>query len=128
MTFFFLGLTFYFNDMATTRNQCRRQRQHLGLFWMIVMQKIVIYDHIRHRNQHLLRAPYRNWNTERKMTLTRMFGMSNIIYHELLRMKIGPFQRLCARLRTYGLVDSIYVQVKEQVAIFLNTIEHDQRN
>ncbi|XP_022847636.1 uncharacterized protein LOC111370173 [Olea europaea var. sylvestris] len=57
-----------------------------------------------------------------------MFGTSDTICRDLLRMKIGPFPRLCARLRTYGLVDRKYVRIEEQVAIFLNTVGHDQRN
>ena len=50
-----------------------------------------------------------------------MFGMSDRICHNLLRMKIELFHRLCAQLRTYGLVE-------EQVTIFLNTVGHDERN
>ncbi|XP_022869247.1 uncharacterized protein LOC111388702 [Olea europaea var. sylvestris] len=57
-----------------------------------------------------------------------MFGTSDTICRDLLRMKIGPFQRLCARLRSYGLVDSKYVRIEEQFAIFLNTVGHDQRD
>ncbi|XP_022883645.1 putative nuclease HARBI1 [Olea europaea var. sylvestris] len=69
------------------------------------MQAIVIYKDLKHRARHLPRAPHTNWNSEREITLTRMFSTSNTICRDLLRMKIGPFQRLCARLRTYGLVD-----------------------
>ncbi|KAL2492497.1 putative harbinger transposase-derived nuclease [Abeliophyllum distichum] len=93
----------------------------------MVIQAIVIYDGIRRRARHIPRAPHRNWDIERQMTLTRMFGTSNRICRDLLRMKIGQFQSLCARLRTFGLVDSKSVRVEEQVAIFLNTIGHDQR-
>ncbi|KAL2460913.1 putative harbinger transposase-derived nuclease [Abeliophyllum distichum] len=93
----------------------------------MVIQTIVIYDGIRRRARHLPRAPHRNWKIERQMTLTRMFGTSERICRDLLRMKIGPFQSLCARLRTFGLVDSKSVRVEEQVAIFLNTVRHDQR-
>ncbi|KAL2543588.1 uncharacterized protein Fot_12821 [Forsythia ovata] len=82
---------------------------------------IVIYDGIRRRARHLPRAPHRNWDMERDMTLTRMFGTSDRICRDLLRMKIGPFERLCARLKNFGLVDSKSVRVEEQVAIFLNT-------
>ncbi|KAL2510476.1 DDE Tnp4 domain-containing protein [Abeliophyllum distichum] len=94
----------------------------------MVIQAIVIYDGIRRRARHLPRAPHRNWEIERQMTLTRMFGTSDRICRDLLRMKIGPFQRLCAFLRTFGLVDSKSVRVEEQMAIFLNTVGHDQRN
>ena len=114
--------------MATTTNQRRRQQQRLGLFWTMVMQAIVIYNEIRRHSRRLPRAPHRNWDSERQMTLTRMFGMSDRIYHNLLRLKIQTFHRLCARLRTYGLVDSRSVLVEEQVAIFLNTVGHDERN
>ena len=92
------------------------------------MQAIVIYNDIRRRNRYLPRAPHINWDSERQMTLTRMFGMSDRICHNLLRMKIEPFHRFCAQLRTYGLVDSRSVLVEEQVAIFLNTVGHDERN
>ncbi|KAM7505313.1 hypothetical protein LguiB_004217 [Lonicera macranthoides] len=95
---------------------------------MMVMQAIGIFINIRRRSQYLPRAPHRNWDSERNMTLTRMFGVSDRVFHELLRMKIAPFQRLCAHLRTYGLVDSRSVRVEEQVAIFLNTVGHDQLN
>ncbi|XP_022846363.1 uncharacterized protein LOC111369112 [Olea europaea var. sylvestris] len=94
----------------------------------MVMQAIVIYNELRRRARHLPRAPHTNWNSEREITLTQMFGTSDTICRDLLRMKIGPFQRLCARLRSYGLVDSKYVRIEEQVAIFLNTVGHDQRN
>jgi len=104
--------------MPSTRNQRRLQRQRLGLFWMMVMQAIVIYNDIRRRNRHLPRAPHINWDSEKQMTLTRMFGMSDTICHNLLRMKIQMFHRLCARLRTYGLVDSRSVLVEEQVVEF----------
>ncbi|KAL2520642.1 hypothetical protein Fot_24565 [Forsythia ovata] len=57
-----------------------------------------------------------------------MFGTSDKICRDLLRMKIGPFQRLCARLRIFRLVDSKLVRVDEQVAIFLNIVRHDQHN
>ncbi|KAL2474937.1 Uncharacterized protein Adt_35673 [Abeliophyllum distichum] len=40
----------------------------------MVIQAIVIYDGIRRRARHLPRAPHRNWDMERDMTLTRMFG------------------------------------------------------
>jgi len=112
--------------MATTTNQRRRQQQRLGLFWTMVMQAIVIYNEIRRHSRRLPRAPHRNWDSERQMTLTRLFGTSDRICHELLRMKMGSFHRLCDRLRTYGLVDSRSVLVEEQVAIFLNTVGHDQ--
>ncbi|XP_022855878.1 uncharacterized protein LOC111377060 [Olea europaea var. sylvestris] len=113
--------------MATTWNQRRRERQHLGLFWTMVIQATVIYNDIK-CCEHLPRALHTNWDSERELTLTRMFGMSDTVCRDLLRMKIGPFQRLCARLRTYGLVDSKFVRIEEQVAIFLNTVGHDQRN
>ncbi|KAL2508229.1 uncharacterized protein Fot_31876 [Forsythia ovata] len=114
--------------MDTHIRQRRRQIQRVGLFWTMVIQAIVIYDGIRRYARHLPRAPHRNWKIERQMTLTRMFGTSDRICRDLLRMKIGPFQSLCARLRTFGLVDSKSVRVEEQVAIFLNTVGHDQRN
>ncbi|KAL2489743.1 Myb/SANT-like DNA-binding domain-containing protein [Forsythia ovata] len=113
--------------MDTQRRQRRRQIQCVGLFWTMVIQAIVIYDGIRHRARHLPRAPHRNWVVERQMTLTRMFGTSDKICRDLLRMKIGLFQRLCARLRTFGLVDSKSVRVNEEVAIFINTVGHDQQ-
>ncbi|KAL2524399.1 putative harbinger transposase-derived nuclease [Abeliophyllum distichum] len=113
--------------MDTQRRQRRRQTQRVGLFWTMVLQAIVIYDGIRRRARHLPRAPHRNWDIERQMTFTRMFGSTDRICRDLLRMKIGPFQSLCARLRTFGLVDSKSVRVEEQVAIFLNTVGHDQR-
>ncbi|KAL2483269.1 uncharacterized protein Fot_44713 [Forsythia ovata] len=113
--------------MDTQRRQRRRQIQRVGLFWTMVIQEIVISDGIRRRARHIPRAPHRNWVVEREMTLTRMFGTSDRICRDLLRMKIGPFQSLCARLRTFGLVDSKSVRVEEQVAIFLNTVGHDQR-
>ncbi|XP_022891657.1 uncharacterized protein LOC111406468 [Olea europaea var. sylvestris] len=88
----------------------------------MVIQAIVIYNKLRHRARHLPRAPHTNLNSEREITLTRMFDTSDTICRDLLRMKIGPFQRLCARLRTYGFVDNKYVRIKEQVTIFLNTV------
>ncbi|XP_022849781.1 uncharacterized protein LOC111371843 [Olea europaea var. sylvestris] len=94
----------------------------------MVMQAIVLYNTVRRRSRQLPRAPHRNWDFEREMTLTRMFGMSDRIFHDLFRMKIAPFQSLCAHLRTYGLVDNRSVKVEEQVAIFLNTVGHDHRN
>ncbi|XP_022845273.1 uncharacterized protein LOC111368265 [Olea europaea var. sylvestris] len=94
----------------------------------MVMQAIVIYNELRRRARHLPRAPHTNWNSEREITLTRMFGTSDTICRDLLRMKIGQFQRLCSRLRTYGLVDSKYVRIEEHIAIFLNIVGHDQRN
>lgn len=57
-----------------------------------------------------------------------MFGDSDKICHDLLRMKRASFERFRARLRTYGLVDNRSVKVEEQLAIFLNTVGHDQRN
>jgi len=74
--------------MPSTRNQRQWQRQRLGLFWTMVMQAIVIYNDIRRHNRYLPRAPHINWDSERQMTLTRMFGMSDRICHNLLRMKI----------------------------------------
>ncbi|KAL2504734.1 putative harbinger transposase-derived nuclease [Abeliophyllum distichum] len=40
----------------------------------MVIQAIVIYDGIRRRARHLPRAPHRNWDIEREMTFTRIFG------------------------------------------------------
>jgi len=57
-----------------------------------------------------------------------MFGMNDTICHNLLRMKIVPFQRLCARLITYGLDDNRSVCVEVQVAMFLHTVRYDERN
>ncbi|KAL2537898.1 hypothetical protein Fot_19289 [Forsythia ovata] len=78
--------------MDTQRRQRRRQIQHVGLFWTMVIQAIVIYDGIRRRTRHIPRAPHRNWVVEREMTLTRMFGTSDRICRDLLRIKIGPFK------------------------------------
>ncbi|KAL2498515.1 putative harbinger transposase-derived nuclease [Abeliophyllum distichum] len=60
--------------MDARRRQRRCEIQCVGLFWTMVIQAIVIYDGIRRRARHLPRAPHRNWDMERDMTLTRMFG------------------------------------------------------
>jgi hypothetical protein len=112
--------------MMNSRNQRLRQQQ--ALFWTLVLRAISIYRHIKGRNQHIHRAPHRNWDAERQIALTRMYTMSDRVCHEQVRMNMGTFQRFCARLRTYGLVDSRSVKVEEQVAIFLNTLGHDERN
>ncbi|KAL2549869.1 Uncharacterized protein Fot_11399 [Forsythia ovata] len=74
--------------MDTQRRQHRCQIQRMGLFWTMVIQAIVIYDGIRRRVRHLPRATHRNWDIEREMTFTRMFGTSDRICCDLLRMKI----------------------------------------
>ncbi|KAL2546861.1 uncharacterized protein Fot_08833 [Forsythia ovata] len=80
--------------MDTQRMQRRRQIQRVGLFWTMVIQAIVIYDGIRRRARHIPRAPHRNWVVEREMTLTRMFGTSDRICRDLLRMKIGLYREV----------------------------------
>lgn len=39
--------------MATIRNQRRHQRQHLGIFGMMVIKAIVTYNDIRRCERHL---------------------------------------------------------------------------
>ena len=95
----------------------------------MVMQAIILYSTIRHhRFRRFTRAPRRNWDEDRAIVLHRLYNMSDRVCHEQLRMKRGPFHRLCASLRTYGLRDSWFVRVEEQVAIFLTTVGHDERN
>ena len=98
----------------------------LSVFWMVVMQAVMRYR--SNHNRQLPRAPRRNWSADMNLILDRMFNSSDRVCHEQLRMKMGSFQRLCARLKTYGLVDSRDVRVEEQVAIFLTMVGHDHRN
>ncbi|KAJ6838462.1 uncharacterized protein M6B38_320905 [Iris pallida] len=51
-----------------------------------------------------------------------MFSLSDRVCHEMLRMKIGVFQQLCGRLRGYGLADSRFMRVEEQVALYRDVV------
>ena len=81
-----------------------------------------------HYNRRLARAPHIDYRAHREFALNLMFNSSDRICHEQLRMKMGPFHRLCTRLRRYWLADNQFVRVEEQVAMFLNTVGHDHRN
>ncbi|KAF6135553.1 hypothetical protein GIB67_015406 [Kingdonia uniflora] len=68
-----------------------------------------------------------NRNYERTLFLRRLYEESDVTCHEMLRMNRVTFNLLCRRLERKGLVDSRYVTVKEQVAIFLLVIGYDSR-
>ncbi|XP_057776921.1 uncharacterized protein LOC130995585 isoform X2 [Salvia miltiorrhiza] len=61
--------------------------------------------------------------------LNRMVGVTDIDCIENLRMDRNTFGRLCLLLRQLGgLTDGKYVSVEEQVAMFVTTLAHHQKN
>lgn len=109
----------------------RENRMVCGMFFLLIMQATSMYywRYMRRRRRVFIpRGPYRYLREERVQVLNRLFRDNDRVCHENLRMNRRAFYRLCAQLQTYGLMDSRYLKVDEQVALFLMTIGQDWRN
>lgn len=93
--------------------------------WFIQLVGIVV---IRSRMRQV-RPTYTIMSNERVDFLQRLVYLSDETCLEQLRMNRAAFVKLCTMLQTKGnLKESKYLQIHEQVAIFLHVLAHHAKN
>ncbi|KAL5712894.1 hypothetical protein ACHQM5_015018 [Ranunculus cassubicifolius] len=112
-----------------------KHRLAVAAFFMVIMQSAMMYQwYRRKRGRRRARSlpapkiPYPIRNAHRELTFGRLFRNNDLVCYDNLRMRRGSFNLLCDKLRSYGLCDSRFISVEEQVAMFLLTVGHDWRN
>lgn len=94
----------------------------LAMYWYLIHIKKI-------RRKAVKYAPMLNRDIARELRLNRLYNGTEAHCISELRMRKLVFHKLCAHLRSRGLlVDTLHVTVEEQVAMFIHAVGHNWSN
>jgi hypothetical protein len=110
-------------------DQCRKEQQLAFIIICVVTAIVLVAGSLRQSPYCKLRQSRKRDGAERGRDFVNGTLKGHpIVFQEEFLMKKHTFLRLCHLLSGAGLKDSIHMQVKEQVAIFIWITGHNESN